>query len=120
MMVGDEPIPTWTELRTEIIEHALDKTALQLTVKSPDGALRSLSLPLQGVRIDPEFLFDDLGLQPFPPTLPSRIDTLLPGDPATIAGFEAVHLSPRCNCTPVESVEPVAGGGGRQRSERTD
>src|SRR3546814_17498185 len=25
MMVGDEPIPTWTELRPEIIEHALAK-----------------------------------------------------------------------------------------------
>src|SRR3546814_12194784 len=103
MMVGDEPIPTWTELRTEIIEHALDKTALPLTVKSPDGALRSLSLPLKGVRIDPEFLFDDLGLQPFQPNLPARIDTLLPGDPAQIAGFEAGDVLLSYNDTKIDS-----------------
>src|SRR3546814_142678 len=103
MMVGDEPIPTWTELRTEIIEHALDKTALPLTVKSPDGALRSLSLPLKGVRIDPEFLFDDLGLQPFQPNLPARIDTLQPGDPAQIAGFEAGDVLLSYNDTKIDS-----------------
>jgi regulator of sigma E protease len=103
MAVGDESIPTWTELRTEIIERALDKGALPLTVKSADGRLRTLSLPLSGVRIDPEFLFDDLGLQPFQPDIPARIDSLLPGDPAQNAGFEPGDLLLSYNGTKIDS-----------------
>jgi regulator of sigma E protease len=102
-MVGDEAIPTWTELRTEIIERTLDRGALPLTVKSADGRLRTLSLPLSDVRIDPEFLFDDLGLQPFQPDIPARIDSLLPGDPAQNAGFARGDLLLSYNGTKIDS-----------------
>ncbi|MFT4045453.1 MAG: RIP metalloprotease RseP [Solimonas sp.] len=86
-MVGDEPIPTWTELRTEIIERTLDRSDLPLTVKSADGRLRSVVLPLSGVRIDPEYLFDDLGLEPFQPKLPAVLDQVIAGSAAEAAGF---------------------------------
>jgi regulator of sigma E protease len=103
MAVGDEAIPTWTELRTEIIERALDKGELPLTVKSADGRLRTVSLPLSGVRVDPEFLFDDLGLQPFQPRVPARIDSLLPGDPAQNAGFRPGDVLLSYNGTAIDS-----------------
>jgi regulator of sigma E protease len=86
-MVGGEPIPTWTELRTEIIERALDKGELPLTVKGVDGSLRSVVLPLNKVRVDPEYLFDDLGLAPFQPKLAARLDGIQPGEAAAAAGF---------------------------------
>ncbi len=85
--IGVEPVPTWTELRTEVIEHALDRRPLPLTVKAPDGGLRQVNLPTAGARIDPEFLFDDLGLQPFQPRLPAVLDGLQPGEAAESAGF---------------------------------
>src|SRR3546814_13320391 len=85
---------------------------------SPDCALRSLGLPLKGVRIDPEFLFDDLGLQPFQPNLPARIDTLLPGDPAQIAGFEAGDVLLSYNDNKIDSW-PQWGLWGRAHPDRS-
>ena len=88
-MVDDSPVPTWTELRTELIDHALDRGSLPITVKSADdGVLRTVVLPLNSVRVDPEFLFDDLGLQPFQPKLPAVLDKLFPGEAAASAGLQ--------------------------------
>lgn len=103
LAVGGEPIPTWNELRTEIIERALDKGTLPLTVKSADGALRSVSLPLASVRIDPEFLFDDLGLVPYEPKLPAIIDGLQAGEAAEAAGVQRGDELLSYNGTPIES-----------------
>ncbi|WP_020648265.1 RIP metalloprotease RseP [Solimonas variicoloris] len=102
-MVAGEPVPTWNELRPEIIERALDKGELPLTVKSADGTLRSVVLPLSGVRVDPEFLFEDLGLHPYQPKLPPILDTVQAGSAAAAAGFEPGDELLRYNDTPVDS-----------------
>ncbi|WP_028007659.1 RIP metalloprotease RseP [Solimonas flava] len=102
-MVAGEPVPTWNELRTEIIERALDKGPLPLTVKSADGTLRSVVLPLSGVRVDPEFLFEDLGLHPYQPKLPPILDTVQAGSAAAAAGFEPGDELLSYNGTPVDS-----------------
>lgn len=102
-MVGDAPIPTWTELRTEIIERALDRGELPLTVKSPDGSLRSVVLPLQNVRVDPELLFQDLGLEPYQPKLPAKLDVVQAGGAAEAAGFKPGDELLSFDGTPIES-----------------
>ena len=82
-----EALVTFQALRTELIERALNGEAVQLQVRAASGATRQQPLPLAGVRVDPEFLFDDLGLHPYTPTGPLALVEVLPETPAAQAGF---------------------------------
>jgi regulator of sigma E protease len=87
--VDGEPVPTWQMLRTELIERALDSDTLTLDVRGTDGAVRRQELPLAGARVDPEFLFEDIGLQPFQPDIPPVLAEVVRGEAAEAAGFRA-------------------------------
>ncbi len=93
----------WTQLRTELIDHALDGGSLSLTVKKTDGTTRDVALDLSGIRLDPEFLFDDLGLVPYQPAIPARLDAIVPGEAADTAGFKAGDLLLTFDGTPITS-----------------
>jgi regulator of sigma E protease len=101
--IGDRAVPTWQVLRTELIDQALDGDALTLEIQSASGTMRVQQLGLAGVRIDPEFLFSDLGLTPYQPPLPPRLSEVVPGSPAAAAGFRAGDLLLTRNGEPVGS-----------------
>lgn len=88
LSVGGVAIPTWTVLQTELLDATLDRGQLALSVRNPAGETRQVSLDLDGVRVDPDFLFDDLGLKPNRPPTPAVIAGLVPGKAAQAAGFE--------------------------------
>lgn len=92
LRIGDKAIPTWQVLRTELIDRAMDGEPLDLQVQPREGATRQVQLGLDGVRVDPEFLFEDLGLNPYEPPIPARLSEVVPGDPADAAGFKAGDL----------------------------
>jgi regulator of sigma E protease len=83
-----EPMATWTVLRTELIDKALDGGRLKLQVKGKDGAARAVEVDLGRVRVDPEFLFDDLGLEPYQPPLPPVLGDIAKGTAAEQAGLQ--------------------------------
>lgn len=85
--VNGEPAATWQQLHTLLIEHVLGASQLQLAVQDKQGSAREVSVALEGVRIDPEFLFTDLGLKPFEPPIPPVLDEIVAGDPADQAGI---------------------------------
>ncbi len=87
--LGDKAIRSWSALSTELLERALAHAQTTLKVKGGDGAERSVVLDLTTVRVDPELLFEDLGLQPFEPPIPPVLGELIPGDPAERAGFKS-------------------------------
>ena len=87
LAVSGAPVATWTELRTELIDRALDRETLVLRWQDAAGARREAALALDGVRIDPEFLFEDVGLLPYQPAIPAVLDQVLPGEAADAAGF---------------------------------
>jgi regulator of sigma E protease len=101
--VAGDAVPHWTQLRTELIDRALSGGALTLTVRGADGATRQVALDLSRVRLDPEFLFDDLGLEPFQPQIPPLLDEIVPGEAAAAAGFRKGDLLLSYNGTPIES-----------------
>jgi regulator of sigma E protease len=76
-------------LRTELIDRALAGGHLALQVRGTDGTLRDVDLDLTAVRVDPEFLFDDVGLQPYQPPLPPVLGDILRGSAADAAGLRA-------------------------------
>lgn len=92
LRVNGEAVATWTQLRTLLLEKVVAQRALHLelqrTVDQPEQR-RTLALSLDGVRIDPELLFDDLGLSPFQPLVEPVLSMVEPGGAAEQAGFQA-------------------------------
>jgi regulator of sigma E protease len=89
LAVNGEAVPTQQALRTQLMMGALFADGLVLDVRGPDGRQRQVPLPMDGVRLDPEFLFDDLGLSGYQPDIPPVLGEILPGGPAEGAGFKA-------------------------------
>ncbi len=89
LAVGGKSVATWTDLRTILIDRALDRGTLVLSWRDTGGQVREAALDLGGIRIDPEFLFDDIGLVPYQPSIPARLDQVLPGEAAAAAGFRS-------------------------------
>jgi regulator of sigma E protease len=88
LSVAGKPVETWNALRTLLIDHALGRGLLVLRWREADGTVREAALDLAGVRIDPEFLFDDIGLTPYQPLIPAVLEEVLPGEAAAQAGFQ--------------------------------
>ena len=87
LAVDGEAVQVWSVLGTELIDRVLDGKSLQLTVRGKGEAPREVRLDLTGVRVDPEVLFDDLGLAPFEPKAAPILRGLEPGMPAEAAGL---------------------------------
>ncbi|SEP76974.1 regulator of sigma E protease [Solimonas aquatica] len=107
--VAGEPVDTWDDLRARIVDRALDKNSLPLTVKRGNGSLESLSLPLSGVRVDPEYLFRDLGLRPYEKPIPAVIERLEPGEAAEASGVKPGDQLLSYNGVPISSWQQWAG-----------
>lgn len=85
--VGGTLVPTWNELRMELIDGSLGSSRMDLVVKSESGLQREVTLPLNGVRTDPQFLFDDLGLEVWQPKIEPVLGKIMPGSAAEAAGL---------------------------------
>lgn len=85
--IEGEAVQTWAVLGTELIEKSLDGGRLAITVLARGGLPREVSLDLSKVRIDPEFLFTDLGLEPYEAKAPPVLTQLEAGKPAQRAGL---------------------------------
>src|SRR5690242_2420986 len=85
--IGGEPVSTFPELRLDLIERALSGQPVDLDVRKADGTTQARTLDLSGVRVDPQFLFDDLGLNPYQPPLPPVLGQITPGGAAEAAGL---------------------------------
>lgn len=89
LRLNGEEVVTFQVLRTELINRALDASTVSLEVRAPDGSVRTVLLNLDGVRVDPEFLFDDLGVNPYQPALPPVLAEIVKGEAAETAGFKS-------------------------------
>ncbi|MDO9451715.1 MAG: RIP metalloprotease RseP [Stagnimonas sp.] len=89
--INGEPVETWTSLRTAMLEHVVARKALVLQMQhsTSDPSARTVTVPLDSVRMDPEFLFEDLGLSPYQPKIEPIITSVEPGGAAEQAGFKA-------------------------------
>lgn len=101
--VAGEPTPTWTVLRTELIDQATSTRHLVLQVRGVDGTTRPVQMDLTGVRIDPEFLFADLGLDIYQPPVPPVLGEVLRGSAADAAGLRQGDRILALNGTPMAS-----------------
>lgn len=103
LSIGGTQVTTWNTLRTELLERALEGKSLSVEVKAKEGTIRQTELDLSKVRVDPEFLFADLGFESFQPEVPAKLEGVVPGDPADNAGLKAGDLLLSFNGTPITS-----------------
>jgi regulator of sigma E protease len=102
LSVNGHNTPTWASLRTAVLEQAVNRTPMLLRLRS-DAGERTLTLPMQQVRMEPEYLFDDLGLAPKPLHIEPVIADVLPGSAAAQAGFIAGDRLLRYNDIAIDS-----------------
>lgn len=103
LSVGDTQVATWNTLRTELLSRALEGKNVPVEIKAADGTLRQLDVDLTTVRVDPEYLFADLGFEVYQPEIPAVIESVVSGDPADVAGLKAGDLLLSFNNTPITS-----------------
>lgn len=87
LAVDGRPTAIWTDLRMALIDRVLDGGTMRLDVRAADGALRTTTVDLKAVRTDPQFLFDDLGLDAFQPPVPTVLGDISPNSAAQNAGL---------------------------------
>ena len=87
--VGDEPVATWQDVRWVLLQHAVQKTVVEIETRNERGetALHRLDLgSLDANDLENDFL-GKLGLTRFRPDLPAKIGKLLSGGVAARAGL---------------------------------
>jgi regulator of sigma E protease len=85
--LDDRAVQTWGELRTHLVQAVLGGEPLRLAVSDRAGGVRTVTLDSDKVHVDPQLLFDDLGLFAYQPPIPPVLGEILPGHPAEEAGF---------------------------------
>jgi regulator of sigma E protease len=101
LSVNGEPVATFQQLRLDLIDRALAGEPATLAVRGADGGHRTVVLDFDGVRVDPQYLFDDLGLEPLQPPVPAVLGEIVEGSPAQAAGLARGDRVLAINGTPV-------------------
>jgi regulator of sigma E protease len=85
--IGGRAVSTWTDSMDAVANALLGRTPLPLTVRGSDGTQRQLLLPLNELPPGQDVgqYLDKLGLQLVPP--PAVAGTVMPGEPAALAGM---------------------------------
>jgi regulator of sigma E protease len=87
LAIGTQELRTFQDLRVELIERALSGDPVELRVRGADGAGRAVTLDLTGARVDPQYLFEDVGIEPFRPPVPAIVGEVVRGSAAEAAGL---------------------------------
>ena len=89
--VNGQAVATWSELRTTLLEQVVNRQALRLQLQQSAlaGPTRQVDVSLDGIRMDPEFLFSDLGLSPYQPNIEALLSAVETDGAAEQVGFKA-------------------------------
>jgi regulator of sigma E protease len=87
--IEGEETPTWGVVRITLLDHALDSDEVNMKVRSQNGEVHSLKLPVENIttEIKQKDLLAHVGINPFRPELPAVLGKLKPGGPAEVAGL---------------------------------
>ncbi|MGH8442112.1 MAG: RIP metalloprotease RseP [Nevskiaceae bacterium] len=89
LAVGGAPTQTFQQLRVELIDRALSGAPAEIQVRAAGGSTRTAVVEFGGVRVDPQYLFDDLGLHPYQPPAPAVLGEIVKGSAAEAAGLKS-------------------------------
>jgi regulator of sigma E protease len=110
IQIGDTPVRNWTTLRMEIVDEALNAQTMHLLVRSKGApSAHAVDLALANVRRDPEYLFNDVGLEPFEPEASPVVEDVIHDSPAESAGLKAGDRIVKANGADIRSPSALVG-----------
>lgn len=86
--LGGREIAVWDELRPQLLDAALTQDQVPLVVRRADGNIENLRLNLRGVSVDPQNVFDQIGINLPRFQYAAVIGAVVPGEAAERAGLE--------------------------------
>ncbi|MGE5028013.1 MAG: RIP metalloprotease RseP [Betaproteobacteria bacterium] len=107
--IGDEPAATWQDVNWLLLQHAVQKSDVDVETSNERGETRVHRLDLRGLSpddLDRDFL-GKLGLTRFKPDLPAIIGKVLPGGVAAGAGLLVGDEILSVNQTPLNTWEEL-------------
>ncbi len=110
LSLNGKSVESWDALRTGLIKDVFTRRAASVQVLAKDGTRRLAALDLDKVRSDPQFLFDDLGFDPFQPPLEPVLASINPGSPAEQAGLKAGDRVVALDGVPLKSFQEFSRG----------
>lgn len=84
--IGDEPVETLSVLQNEVLDQVVGRQSLTLAVMREEQML-DVTLDLRAVRVEPDYLFTDIGIEPFRPRIEPVIGEVMPDSMAARAGL---------------------------------
>lgn len=107
--IGDESVETWQDARWILLQHAVQKTAVEIETRNDRGGIALHRLDLKSLDADDlenDFL-GKLGLTRFLPDLPAKIGKVLPDGVAAKAGLTVGDEILSVNQTPLKTWEDL-------------
>ncbi len=105
--VDGKPVQSWGGLRTDVLRRALDHGTLNLDVEDAAGQSRHVVLSMDSVRIDPQYLMEDLGLAPYQPQIPATLGEIMRDSAAERAGLRSGDHVLAFDGEPVQSFQQL-------------
>ncbi len=108
--LNGKAVSSWDALRTDLIKNVFTRQGTSVLVQGRDGARRQLTLDLGKVRSDPQYLFDDLGFDPYQPPIEPVLAAISPDSPAERAGLKAGDRAVALDGVPLKSFQEFSRG----------
>ncbi len=102
LALDGERIRAWEDLRPAVLDAALDRGRRTLRLDR-GGEVIEIPLDFSDVDVDPQVLFDQVGIEPPRPQLRPVIGEVVPGEAAERAGLRASDVVLEADGQPVES-----------------
>jgi len=103
--LNGKSVESWDALRTDLIKNVFTGRQTAVLVQGKDGARRQVLLDLGKVRKDPQYLFDDLGFDPYQPPIAPILGAITPGSPAEQSGLKAGDRALALDGVPLKSFQ---------------
>ncbi len=100
-------VRVWDQLRPALLDAALAQDVVPVEVRRANGQIDALEMDLAGVKVDPQYVFDEIGLQLPRLNYAAILGAIVPGEAADRAGLIPGDRIVQLNATQIESWEQM-------------
>ena len=110
LRINNVDTPIWDVVLNEFVQNALDKSTIEVVVKTREGVSKTLTVDFSSVNIDIESkeLLKDLGFMPWRPPAKPEIAAVMKDSPADKAGLKKGDIIQKVNTIAVNGWDQMA------------